>query len=239
MNLVQLTRKDHGHLRLDPAKAMAAAANVHLVPVMRSEIRRVASQFPVFFAKDRETGQFYLAALMGLEPHENLYWNGTALEADHVPLNLLRLPFYVGGDEAGGGVICIDLDSPGVAEAGPCAILEADGRDSRYMTSVQAVLGELAGQKTATWDFIDRAVSMKLLIETKLDIVYDNGARSELSGLYGVDDRALSRKMGEVADFEDLMALAAMLVSLEHVAGLVRRKNARQAAEAEWLGKAS
>ena len=56
MNLVQLTRKDHGHLRLDPGKAAAAAANVHLVPVVRSEIRKVASQFPVFFAKDGETG---------------------------------------------------------------------------------------------------------------------------------------------------------------------------------------
>jgi SapC len=239
MNLVQLTRKDHGHLRLDPAKAAAAAANVHLVPVVRSELRKVASLFPVFFAKDGETGQFYLAALLGLEPHENLYWNGTALETTYVPLNLLRLPFYVGGGDVAQGVICIDLDSPAVAETGPCAIVEADGRDSRYMASVQAMLSELAGQQTVTRGFIDRAVSTKLLIETKLDVAYDNGARASLSGLYGVDERALSRKIGEISDFDDLMALAAMVLSLEHVAGLVRRKNARQAAEAEWFGKAS
>jgi hypothetical protein len=239
MNLVQLTRKDHGHLRLDPGKAAAAAANVHLVPVVRSEIRKVASQFPVFFAKDGETGQFYLAALMGLEPHENLYWNGTALEANYVPLNLLRLPFYVGGPDAAQGVICIDLDSPAVAETGPCAIVEADGGDSRYMASVQAMLSELAGQKAVTRAFIDRAVSMKLVMEIKLDVAYDNGGRASLSGLYGVDERALSRRIGEISDFDDLMALAGMVLSLEHVAGLVRRKNARQAAEAEWLGKAS
>lgn len=239
MNLVQLTRKDHGHLRLDPGKAAAAAANVHLVPVVRSEIRKVASQFPVFFAKDGETGQFYLAALMGLEPHENLYWNGKALEATYTPLNLLRLPFYVGGEDAAGGVICIDLDSPAIAETGPCAILEADGRDSGYMASVQAMLSELAGQKAVTRAFIDRTVSMKLAIEMKLEIAYDNGAAASLSGLYGVDERALSRKAGEIAEFDDLMALAAMVLSLDHVAGLVRRKNARHAAMAKWLGKAS
>lgn len=239
MKLVQLTRKDHGHLRVDPGKAAAAAANVHLVPVVVSEIRKVASQFPVFFAKDGETGQFYLAALMGLEPHENLFWDGTALAADHVPYNLLRLPFYVGGGDAAGGVICIDLDSPAVAESGPCAIVEADGGDSRYLVSVQAMLSELAAQKPVTRNFIDRAVSMKLVIETKLDVVYDNGARASLAGLYGVDERALSRRIGEISDFADVMALAAMALSLEHVAGLVRRKNARQAAEAEWLGKAS
>ena len=239
MNLVRLTRKDHGHLRLDPGKAVAAAANVHLVPVVRSEIRKVASQFPVFFAKDGETGQFYLAALMGLEPHENLYWNGTALEADYVPLNLLRLPFYVGGQDDAGGVICIDLDSPAVAETGPCAIVEADGRDSRYMASVQAMLSELAGQQSVTRAFIDRAVSMKLVTEIKLDVAYNNGGRASLSGLYGVDERALGRKVGEISDFDDLMALAALALSLEHVGGLVRRKNARQAAEVEWFGKAS
>ena len=237
MNLAQLTRKDHGHLRLDPGKAAAAAANVHLVPLVRSELRKAASQFPVFFAKDGETGQFYLAALMGLEPHENLHWNGEALDAEYTPLNLLRLPFYVGGRDAEGGVICIDLDSPAVGETGPCAILEADGSDSRYMVTVQAVLSELAGQKAPTRAFIERAVSMKLLIETKLDVAYDNGTRASLSGLYGVDERALGRRLGEIAEFDDVMSLAAMALSLEHVAGLVRRKNARLAAEAEWLGQ--
>jgi hypothetical protein len=200
MNLVQLTRKDHGHLRLDPGKAAAAAANVHLVPVVRSEIRKVASQFPVFFAKDGETSQFYLAALMGLEPHENLYWNGTALEANYVPLNLLRLPFYVGGPDAAQGVICIDLDSPAVAETGPCAIVEADGGDSRYMASVQAMLSELAGQKAVTRAFIDRAVSMKLVMEIKLDVAYDNGGRASLSGLYGPGGRGGMARQGVLID---------------------------------------
>jgi hypothetical protein len=239
MNLAPLTRKDHGHLRLDPAKAAAAAANVHLVPLVRSEIRKAASQFPLFFAKDGETGQFYLAALMGLEPHENLYWNGVALEAAYTPLNLMRLPFYVGGQDPAQGVICIDLDSPAICETGPCAIVEADGGDSPYMTSVQAVLGELAARKATTRAFVDQVVAMKLVVEIKLDVGYDNGARASLAGLYGVDERALGRRRGEIAEFDDLMALAAMALSLEHVAGLVRRKNLRQAAMAEWLDQAS
>ncbi|MEL4474484.1 SapC family protein, partial [Shewanella algae] len=89
------------------ARSAASAATVHLVPLVADEIRQVAGQFPVFLAKDGETGQFYPAALLGLEPQENLFWNGTALEADVLPLNLLRLPFFVGG-EGEEAVICID-----------------------------------------------------------------------------------------------------------------------------------
>ena len=144
MKLVQLSRTEHGHLRINPALALSVAANVHLVPLTLSEIRTVASQFPVFLAKDGETGQFYPCALMGLEPHENLYWTGSALDADHIPLNLLRLPFFIGGADPAQAAICLDEHSPGVDANGPCAILEPDGSDTGYITTIHGILDRLA-----------------------------------------------------------------------------------------------
>lgn len=239
MNLVQLSREQHGGLRIDPAKAAAVAATVHMVPLVRSELRRLASQYPLFLAKNGDTGEFYLAALMGLEPHENLYWNGSALDAAHVPLNLLRQPFYIGGDDAASGVICIDMDSPAVDPAGSRGLLESDGRDSAYIGQVQAMLGELASQQAPTRAFIDQTVAMQLVTEIKLDITFDNGTGTSLAGLYGIDERALARQAGGIADFDVTMDLAAMVLSLEHVAGLVRRKNARIAAEKAWFDAAA
>lgn len=233
MKLEQLSRKDHSGLRIDPAKAAASAAAVHLVPLVAGEIRRVASQFPVFFAKDGETGQFYPAALLGLAPHENLFWNGEALEADHVPLNLLRLPFFLDGD-SGGNAICIDCESPAIDPAGPCAIVEADGRDSAYFTSIQAVLAQLVEGRAATRALVDLALSAKLLTEAKLDLRFHDGSESVLTGLYTVDERALGRACATMADFGTVMVLAAMALSLDHVGGLVRRKNSRIAAGAAW-----
>ena len=231
MNLVQLTRTQHSHLRIDPKKAMAPAASVHLVPLVRSEIRKMAGQFPVFFVKDGETGQFYPAALLGLEPHENLFWTAGALEAHHVPLNLLRLPFFVGGEQ---GMICIDAESPGL-DGGPCAILEADGRDSAYMTQIQAILGELVGGRAATRDLVDVAVAQKLVCEVKLDLKFHTGGTAALSGLYSIDEKAFGRALSQLPDVDTVMILAAMALSLDHVSKLVERKNARLAAEAEWL----
>lgn len=234
MTLVQLTRKDHAGLRLDPARALAAAATVHLVPLVAGEIRKVASQFPVFLAKDGETGQFYPAALLGLEPQENLFWDGTTFDADHVPLNLLRLPFFVGSG-ALEGAVCIDSASPAIVPDGPVGIVEADGSDSAYLQSVQAILGQLVVEQDATAALVERITEHGLITEVKLDVAFHNGSAATLEGLYGIDERALGRKAAALGDWDQVMVLAAMALSLDHVAGLVRRKNARLAAEAAWF----
>ncbi len=234
MNLVQLTRKDHAGLRLDPARALSAAASVHLVPLVAGEIRKVASQFPVFLAKNAETGQFYPAALLGLEPQENLFWDGTTFDADHVPLNLLRLPFFVGSGDLEGAV-CIDETSAAIVPDGPVGIVEADGSDSAYLQSVQAILGQLVAEQAATAALVDRVTEHRLLTEVKLDVAFHDGGAATLSGLYGIDERALGRKAAALGDWDQVMILAAMALSLDHVAGLVRRKNVRRAAEAAWF----
>jgi hypothetical protein len=238
MNLVQLTRKDHAGLRLDPARALDAAATVHLVPLVASEIRKVASQFPVFLAKDGETGQFYPAALLGLEPQENLFWDGTTLDADHVPLNLLRLPFFVGSGPLEGQV-CIDSDSAAIVADGPVGIVEADGSDSAYLQSVQAILGQLVAEQGPTAALVALITEHRLVSEVTLDVAFHNGTSASLSGLYGIDERALGRKAAVLGDWDQVMVLAAMALSLDHVAGLVRRKNARLAAEAAWFAPAA
>ncbi|MDE1915477.1 MAG: SapC family protein [Sphingomonadales bacterium] len=231
MTLVPLTRKDHAALRLNPARAAQAAASVHLVPLVRSEIRKITGQFPVFLAKDGETGEFYPAALMGLEPHENLFWAEDRLEASRVPLNLLRLPFFIGHD----GAVMIDMASPAVDANGPVALLNADGSDSAWFTSVQAMLGELAGGQAPTRALVDTVLAHGLVQEVKLDLRFHNGTSAQLSGLYGLDEAALGRALPQIADIDTVMVLAAMVLSLDHVATLVKRKNARLAAMDQWL----
>lgn len=235
VKLVQLSREHHAGLRVDPAKAAATAATVHLVRIVRSEIRKAAAHYPLFFVKDGETGAFHLAALMGLEPHENLYWDGAALDTGYVPLNILRQPFYIGGEDALSGVICVDVESPALDPDGACAIVEADGSDSRYIAQVQAMLGELARAQAPTRALIDLAVALELVIEITLDITFDNGVRCTPAGLYGIDQRALARHHATLADFDDALDLAALLLSLEQVSGLVRRKNKQIADEAAWF----
>lgn len=239
MRIQQLSRAAHGDLHIDPDKARREVAGAHLVPLSRAELRQASRCFPLFFVKDLETGQFYPAALLGLKASENLFWNGTALDADYLPLNIRRLPFCIGGENPAQGMICIDADSAGIDPQGECRILEVDGSDSVYMQGIQTMLATLSQQHEATRRFAQVAADLGVLSEFKLDIVLDNGERIEVAGLYGIDDRNFELHFDRIETFEERMLYTAMMLSLDNVAGLVRRKNARNKELAVWHAPAA
>src|SRR3981189_953181 len=116
MHLVELSRQEHSGLKINPGLAEASAARQHLIPIVVSEFRKAAIQYPIVFAKNPETGRFGAYVLNGLEPEENLFWSGTTLDVAYVPLNIRRRPFFVGMANAAAGakdnVLCIDIESP-------------------------------------------------------------------------------------------------------------------------------
>src|SRR6202048_4521562 len=105
MHLVELSRKEHSALKINPDLAEASAARQHLIPIVASEFRKAATQYPIVFAKNPETGRFAPFVLNGLEPEENLFWSGTKMDVAYVPLNIRRgaLFFWMGGGGRGGG----------------------------------------------------------------------------------------------------------------------------------------
>src|SRR6185295_7515029 len=128
MHLVELSRSEHRELRIRADRVEACASAQHLIPIVASEFRKAAIQYPIVFAKSPETGRFGAYALTGLAPEENLFWNGTELDVAYVPLNVRRQPFYVGTDDEGvANVLCIDVESPCVDPSGTKAIVDADG----------------------------------------------------------------------------------------------------------------
>src|SRR3984885_9474098 len=100
MHLVELSRAAHSELKINPDLAEASAASQHLIPIVASEFRKAATQYPIVFVKNPETGRFAPYVLNGLDVEENLFWSGTELEVAYVPLNVRRQPFYVGTDAA-------------------------------------------------------------------------------------------------------------------------------------------
>jgi hypothetical protein len=233
MQIVELTRAEHGNLRIDPARALAAFSATHMVPLAKQEIRRIAADCPVILAKSAETGQFYPAAVLGLEPQENLFWNGRELELGYVPANIQRAPFYVGG-ELDQGVLCIDMDSPAIDPEGPVGILEADGSDSDYMAGVQSTLAFLAQQQSLTAAFVQEIADKGLLSPIELDISLDDGGRIRLQGIYGIDEPALERAFQVLDNTQDKLLCAAMALSLDRFNDLVARKNSRLTEQAAW-----
>jgi hypothetical protein len=239
MRVVELSRSEHSGLRLRADRAEAVAANQHLIPIVVSEFRKAAIQYPIVFAKHPETGGFGPYVLTGLGVEENLFWSGTDLDVAYVPLNVRRQPFYVGT----GNALCIDLDHPCIDTTGQERLVNPDGSDSAYLQKMLAVLGELVSGKPATEQFIASALSLDLLAPLRLDIVLDDQTPLQLQGLYGIDEERF-RQLGEQelarlwrAGYLDL--IYSVMIASGQIFNLIRLRNQRIALGRAWHTNAS
>lgn len=247
MRLVELSRSEHGKLRIRADQVEACAANHHLIPIVVSEFRKAATQYPIVFAKHPETGRFAPYVLSGLGLEENLFWSGTELDVAYVPLNVRRQPFFVGTDDApnapAANVLCIDLDSPCLGDAGTRTIVNADGSDSAYLKEILAILGELVSGKTPTEQFIAAVLRLDLLTPIMLDIVLDDGTPLQVQGLYGLDEEKFKQlDAAEIASLWQsgyLDLIYAVMIASGQIFKLIRLKNQRIALSRAWQGNAS
>ncbi len=243
MRLVELSRSEHAGLRIRADLVEASAAKQHLIPIVASEFRKAATQYPIVFAKHPETGRFAAYVLNGLGVEENLFWSGTELEVAYVPLNVRRQPFYVGTSETPArNVLCIDLDHPCIDSSGKQALLNPDGSDSAYLQQILAILGELVAGREATEQFIATALSLELMAPILLDIGLDDGTPLQLQGLYGIDEERFrqldERNIARLWQTGHLDLVYSVLIATGQLFKLIRLKNQRIALRRAWHGNA-
>ena len=242
MHLVELSREQHSELKINPDLAEASAARQHLIPIVASEFRKAATQYPIVFAKNPETGRFVPYVLNGLEPEENLFWSGTKMDVAYVPLNVRRRPFFVGMADTSSGaddnVLCIDVESPCLTAAGQKSIVDADGSDSTYLKEILSILRELIDGQQQTGSLINTALSLDLLCPIVLDIVLEDGKPLQVEGLYSIDeDRfgSLGKDKVEMLWNEHLMELLySVIISTGQIFNLVRLRNERESLSRAW-----
>jgi hypothetical protein len=240
MHLVELSRQEHSGLKIDPALAEASAARQHLIPVVASEFRKAATQYPIVFAKNPETGRFGVYVLNGLEPEENLFWSGTKMEVAYVPLNVRRGPFFVGTADTSSdaNVLCIDIDSSCLTASGQKSIVDADGSDSPYLKEILSIVRKLVDGQKQTSSFINTALSLDLVCPIVLDIVLEDGKSLHVEGLYSIDEdrfRSLDKDKVERLWNEGLMGLIySVIISTGQISNLIRLRNERESLNRAW-----
>ena len=242
MQLVELSRQEHSALRINPAMAEASAARQHLIPIVPSEFRKAATQYPIVFAKHSATGRFAPYVLSGLEPEENLFWSGAQLDVGYVPLNIRRLPFFVGmADTAGGAgdnVLCIDMESSCLVASGEKSIVDADGNDSPYLREMLSILRQLLDGRQQTSSLVKTALSLDLLCPIMLDIVLDDGRPLHVEGLYGIDEdrfKALEKdKIEKLWDEGSMGLFYSVIISTGQIYNLIRLRNQRESLSRAW-----
>jgi len=224
-NFEVLNNEAHRNLRL----RARAEAGLHSVPIVLSEFSAAAACCPIMLAKNPENGRFYVAALFGFEPGENLVSEDPGAARTFRPLDLERQAFFISGEN-----IAVDRDHPQISEKEGEPLFGDDGEPTDTMRRVQRALGLLATGNEETERFIETLVALRLIEPIDISLSFDDGRKVRLDGLYTVSLDAIA----ELGDSDALtlfrkgyLLLAYTLASsLRQISVLANRRNERLAA---------
>lgn len=236
-NPVILQNDTHRNLRVITTRGAVFGEKTHIVPVLGDELHNLVLDFPVYLMKSKETGQFSLNALTGLEPGENLYLQGEHWVASYLPLHMRRQPFLLmSSDEERRTTddkeakIAIDMDSKRLSESQGQAIFNEDGSKSPYLEDIIKVLSMMAMGIESTEAFISALVEHDLIESSLLNITFANGEKKSLQGLYTINGIKLSELKGEALEQLHsrgfLQACYLMIASMGQVTKMIKMKNA-------------
>lgn len=224
--IVTLNKEAHRGLKVDGRAAAAYGDEQNFVQVIVGELAQLVVRYPILFAKNADTGQFYCGAMLGFDEGENLFLEEWRERETYRPLALQRMPFYARGPE-----IAIDLDHPRVgAEAGQ-PLFDETGRPSRYLQGIIWAFQDLKPGIETTKVFIARLLELQLIEPIDMEVELDDGTRHHCVGLYTINQDVLAKLpdpvVVELFRRGYLTLIHLMIASLKQLPLMARRKNSR------------
>lgn len=235
-NIELLNHRQHGDLCVNSENLSQMGHRVGSAMVLVNEFEKVQREYPIFFRKDPETGQFYASALLGFSQEENLFIDNDNWGADHIPLVLAKGPFITGfqDQEEDGAVvkkkvIYIDMDHPAVCRGNGEKIFFEDGSGSDYLRNITNTLMQINEGIDVSKAMFQTFAKYNLIEPVNIDVELDNGEKINMNGLYTVNEETV--KSLDADTLHDLNQLGylhkafSVLNSLENFRHLVKRKN--------------
>ena len=224
--IVPLNKETHRSLRVDARASAAYGDSQRFAHVIAGEFPQLVVHYPILFAKDRGTGEFYCGAMLGFDEGENLFLEEWRDQQFYRPLGLQRVPFYAHGPD-----LAIDLDHPRVGVQDGKELFTELGQPTRYLQSIIWAFQDLKPGIEVTRQFIARLVQLKLIEPIEVEAEFDDGRIINCEGLYTVDQETLSRLPDAVVVElfrRGYMRLCHyMIASLKQFPVLARKKNGR------------
>jgi hypothetical protein len=240
---VLLNNVEHKNLRVVTRHGKDFGEAVGSVPTFPTEFAEILREYPIFFRKDNNTGEYGCIALLGFTRDENLFLEGDRWDASYVPGIVARGPFLIGFQERQDGgelrrepVIHIDMEDKRVGETEGELVFLENGGNSRYLDNIANILAGL-NEGIATSKAMFAAFTAYDLIEpVQLEIKVGSG-KYDIVGLHTVSANKLrnltAEQLFELNRSGFLQGAYLVLASLNNVQKLIDRKMRRERAQAE------
>jgi hypothetical protein len=232
----------HKNLRVVTRHGAEFGDNVGTVMTFPTEYGDIQREYPIFFRKDAQTGEYLSIALLGFTKDENLFLEGDRWDAGYVPGILARGPFLIGFQELNEGgelrrepVIHLDMENPRVSETEGERVFLDLGGNSPYLERVAAILKGINQGLEVSKAMFAAFTAADLIEPMKLEIKFAE-EQYNLVGLHTINREKLANLDAETlhklhrAGF--LQGAYLVVNSLGNIQRLVERKQRRRLAQA-------
>jgi len=225
-----LHHQQHATLKVQNKNDFTRFKEQHLIPVVAQDFIPLASEFPIVFVKNTETGQFTAVAMMGIKPNINLYCQTPNWPAEVVPTSFFNYPFSLAkqNEEDDDCYVCIDTESALVNEEQGEALFDDKGEQTDYLKYRTEHLLNIAQRHEQTAGIVQYFASKKLLTLKTLNLNLGGEQKLTLDGLYVIDEKKLdalsSEEFNELRSKGLLPLIYAHLSSMHQIARLAKKQ---------------
>lgn len=235
-NVELLNSQTHQDLRFEADDLNKMGHNVGSSMILINEFEQVQREYPIFFRKDPENGQFYACALLGFSKDENLFLDQNSWQSDYVPLVLAKGPFFIGfqdqvehGETVKTPVIFVDSDHPTIASEGGERLFSESGQRTAHLDHLSDALMQIHQGIDETKNMISKFADLNLIEPLAIDATLGDGTQMKLNGLFTINEetiRELDSETLKILNGSGYLSKAFSIIhSLVNVQYLLNRKN--------------
>jgi hypothetical protein len=219
-NIIPLHHQTHATLKVNNDNDFTRFKEQHLIPVVIQDFIPLASEFPIVFVKNTETGRFTAVAMMGIKPNINLYCQTPTWPAEVVPTSFFNYPLSLAkqNEHDDDCYVCIDTESAQVNEETGHPLFDDKGEQTDYLKARTEHLLNVAQSHEQTANIMQYFASKKLLTLKTLNLNLGGDQSFNLDGLYVIDEK----KLGTLADdeFNELRSKGLLPIIYAHLSSM-------------------
>ena len=224
-----LNFEQHSELKINSDSPYAEFYNKNAIPVIAYEYVNCTINFPIFFTKRIDNGEFDSIALVGFSENENLIFNEKDILSTYIPMEMRRGPFYIAKSDDGHDLIAVDTANIKLSKETGEPLFYEDGTPTKLLNDINAFLSSMSQHRRVHDAFIELVTELDLFSEVDLNIKSEVMGDSKLNGLYKVDEQKLAKLADEnvikLHKFGAFPAIYAHLNSLKTIDKLLKIKH--------------
>ena len=229
--LVELNPEKHGDFKVKNNSALMVAKNQHTIGLRVTELSKASCNFPIFFSRMDETGDWSLSAITSYHVDSNLFIQKGHWLATYYPSAMQTFPIFLMNKPSAEKNYTLGIieDNPAFSKDEGEPLFDEKGNASIYLSRAKALLENGINDTVHTFQFLEAIKQHDLFKALDLQVQYVDGTLNTIKGLHSVDEEKLANLKAEdylaLREKGYLPAIYAMLTSLYQLNALLRMHN--------------